>query len=169
MIRRNVHLSGRLVRTILSVRDSQNNHFWLTPISPVSPYVGPKVADCTAIAGWIDLSWSELLQQMSLEPAQFAGPLQSLEAHAALSATVRCYWHRHSPMPTALGSSEVWRLYHAEQLENVTTNFFKKLYNWQIIIPNYIVRHETGWDNIALAVFRKNNSMVEQRIGNGKK
>ena len=59
---------------------------------------------------------------------------------------------------TLLYASEIWSLKYFEDLESVQTNFYKRIFNWQLNTPNYVIRKETEAEAIAsLALSRALN------------
>lgn len=58
-------------------------------------------------------------------------------------------------LPTSLYAAEVWSLRYIEKLETVQTRYIKRLLQLPRQTPNYLIRCETGEDNIQVRILKK--------------
>ena len=54
-----------------------------------------------------------------------------------------------------LYASEIWSLRYLDELEKVQNRFYKRVFNWQLTTPGYIIRQETNSDPISSTVIRR--------------
>ena len=57
-------------------------------------------------------------------------------------------------LATLLYAAEIWALRYCDMLESAQSRFFKSVFRWQRCTPHYVIRQETGKDNIETKVLK---------------